>query len=252
MSEATSLQPVDSDAFFAPAHSSLGALYTPDAGYVSDPQLATSNLVDAAVRRGASTLYRRTVVGLDRVGQTWEVTLSDGQRIGAPIVVNAAGPWSPQINRLARVGADFRVTQRALRQEVHRVQQPECWRGLGDTVPIIADLDLGTYLRPDAGGGLLVGGTEPDCDPLDWVSDLEAVDYRPTLARHEAQVLRAANASPTWRSRRVPKASSESTTCPRIGFRSMTAPTAMDSSSRSARVETGSRTHRSSASSWLT
>ena len=189
-------QPVDSDAFFAPAHSTLGALYTPDAGYVSDPQLATSNLVDAAVRRGASTLFRRAVVGLDRVGQTWAVTLSDGQRIKAPVVVNAAGPWSPQINRLAGVGADFRVTQRALRQEVHRVQQPESWGALGDRLPIIADLDLGTYLRPDAGGGLLVGGTEPDCDPLDWVSDLDTLDYRPTVARHEAQVLRAAKRFP--------------------------------------------------------
>jgi sarcosine oxidase, subunit beta len=189
-------QPVDSDAFFAPAHSTLGALYTPDAGYISDPQLATSNLVAAAVRHGAQTLFRRTVVGVDHIGEHWEVALSDGQRLRAPIVVNAAGPWSPQINRLAGVGTDFRVTQRALRQEVHRVQQPESLRKLGEELPVIVDLDLGVYLRADSGGGLLVGGTEPECDPLDWVNDLEAVDYRPTLGRHEAQVLRAAKRFP--------------------------------------------------------
>ncbi len=73
---------------------------------------------------------------------------------------------------------------------------PSPGAALGDRLPIIADLDLGTYLRPDAGGGLLVGGTEPDCDPLDWVSDLDTLDYRPTVARHEAQVLRAAKRFP--------------------------------------------------------
>ncbi|MEV8412387.1 FAD-dependent oxidoreductase [Streptomyces niveus] len=37
------------------------------------------------------------------------------------MVVNAAGPWSGQLNRLAEVGGDFTVGLRPLRQEVHHV-----------------------------------------------------------------------------------------------------------------------------------
>ncbi|MFC5097906.1 hypothetical protein [Amycolatopsis plumensis] len=56
--------------------------------------------------------------------------------------------------------------------------------------------DLGTYLRGEAGGGLLVGGAEPACDPLQWVDDPDAVDIHPTAEVFEAQVTRAARRLP--------------------------------------------------------
>ena len=61
---------------------------------------------------------------------------------------------------------------------------------------MVGDLDVGIYRRPEAGGGLLVGGAEPDCDPLEWLDDPGEADLRPTRAAFDAQVLRAARRFP--------------------------------------------------------
>ncbi len=62
--------------------------------------------------------------------------------------------------------------------------------------PLVADVDLGTYFRGTPSGGLLVGGAEPECDPLEWLEDPD--DYNPSVTRsiYEAQVYRAARRLP--------------------------------------------------------
>ncbi|MEV8037538.1 FAD-dependent oxidoreductase [Streptomyces sp. NPDC086182] len=193
------------DAFFSGPQGELGALFTPDAGFVDDPQLAAQNLADAAARIGVRFLFRRAVVGVlrgeDRVAG---VRLADGTAITAPVVVNAAGPWSGGFNRTAGVGAEFTVGVRPLRQEVHQVAAPVRQddgsisgpRGTGTTSgPIVADVDLGTYLRP-SGGHLLIGGTLPACDPREWLDDPDECNPHPTPARFETQVTRAARRFP--------------------------------------------------------
>jgi glycine/D-amino acid oxidase-like deaminating enzyme len=193
------------DAFFSGPQGELGALFTPDAGFVDDPQLAAQNLADAAARIGVRFLFRRAVVGVlrgeDRVAG---VRLADGTAITAPVVVNAAGPWSGGFNRTAGVGAEFTVGVRPLRQEVHQVAAPVRQgdgsisgpRGTGTTSgPIVADVDLGTYLRP-SGGHLLIGGTLPACDPREWLDDPDECSPHPTPARFETQVTRAARRFP--------------------------------------------------------
>ena len=57
-------RPVDSDEFLAPAHGEVDGLWTPEAGYVDDPQLAAANLATAAEAHGARYLLRRTVTAL--------------------------------------------------------------------------------------------------------------------------------------------------------------------------------------------
>jgi sarcosine oxidase subunit beta len=185
--------PVDSEDFFAPAHGVVDGLWTPDAGYVDDPQLAAQNLAHAAERHGARYLLHRAVTGLRRDRGRWTVSTS-GESLTAAVVVNAAGPWSGRINALAGVEGDFGVHTRPMRQEVHHVAAPPAYAG--DAAVAVADLDLGTYLRPAGDGHLLVGGTEPECDPLEWVEDPDAVDLRPTAARFRAQVTRAARRLP--------------------------------------------------------
>ncbi|MGW7547427.1 NAD(P)/FAD-dependent oxidoreductase [Streptomyces sp. NPDC054770] len=193
------------DAFFSGPEGELGALFTPDAGFVDDPQLAAQNLADAAARLGASFLFHRTVVGvLRREDRVAGIRLADGTAITAPVVVNAAGPWSGALNRLAGVGAEFTVGVRPLRQEVHQVAAPV---GQGDTDPsgpggaettlgpIVADVDLGIYLRP-SGGHLLIGSTLPACDPREWLDDPDECNPHPTPARFETQVTRAARRFP--------------------------------------------------------
>lgn len=189
-------KPVESEAFFAPADGSLGALFTPDAGYVDDPKLAATNLAHAAERAGAHFRFGRAVTEVQRTSTSWRVTLDSGEVIEAPVVVNAAGPWSTEINRLAGIGAEFTVSVTPLRQEVHHVPLPPRLGALTPSAPIIADLDLGTYLRPESDHSLLVGGTEPECDPLEWVEDPDRSDPRPSRERFEAQVHRSARRLP--------------------------------------------------------
>ncbi|MFB7615882.1 NAD(P)/FAD-dependent oxidoreductase [Kitasatospora sp. NPDC056181] len=186
-------KPVDDDAFFAGPTGELGALFTPDAGFVDDPQLAAQNLADAAGELGTRFLFHATVAAVERTtDQVTGIRLADGTRIAAPVVVNAAGPWSGGLNRLAGVGGDFTVGVRPMREEVHQVPAP----GDRATGPVVADLDLGTYLRPAPGGRLLVGGTEPECDPPEWIDDPDEADPRPTARRFRTQVTRAARRFP--------------------------------------------------------
>ncbi len=188
--------PVDSPEFFASARGEVDGLWTPDAGYVDDPQLAAQNLATAAERRGARYLMRRAVTGLRPSGDGWTVSTSAGD-LRADVVVNAAGPWSGHVNALAGVGDDFTVHTRPMRQEVHQVAAPPGYAG--DAAVAVADLDLGTYFRPSGDAHLLVGGTEPECDPLEWVDDPDGADLRPTSERFRAQVTRAARRLPGLR-----------------------------------------------------
>lgn len=187
---------VDDPAFWEDAADSLGALYTPDAGFVDDPGLAAVNLANSARRRGAQFLFGRRVVALTGDSAVTGVELSDGTTISAPVVINAAGPWSGALNALAGVGTDWSVSVRPLRQEVHHVPAPRGYNTQDSLGPVIADIDLGTYLRGTPGDGLLVGGTEPECDELQWVDDADASNPNPTQAVFEAQVTRAARRLP--------------------------------------------------------
>ncbi|MEV7864032.1 FAD-dependent oxidoreductase [Streptomyces hirsutus] len=202
-------KPLHDEAFFSGPEGELGALFTPDAGFVDDPQLAAQNLADAAARNGARFVFHRRVAGvLRREDRVAGIRLADGTTITAPVVVNAAGPWSGALNRLADVGAEFTVGVRPLRQEVHQVTAPRSrgdrtasGRGsAGDTLgPVVADTDLGTYLRPSAGGQLLIGSTLPACDPMEWLDDPDAYNPHPTPARFDSQVTRVARRFPLLR-----------------------------------------------------
>ncbi|MDV7133913.1 NAD(P)/FAD-dependent oxidoreductase [Williamsia muralis] len=190
-------KPVQSEAFYADTDSSLGAVYTPEAGFVDDPQLAAANLGAAAVANGAVHLFRTKVTHIEQQpSERWILHLDNGDTVEAPIVVNAAGPWSGALNAMAGVGADFTVTVRPLRQEVHHVAAPTGYNQDVRLGPMIADLDLGTYMRPEQGGGFLIGGTEPECDPLEWIDDPDSANPNRTADRFQAQVLRAARRLP--------------------------------------------------------
>jgi sarcosine oxidase subunit beta len=189
-------KPVESEAFYAPASGQVAGVFTPDAGFVDDPTLAAHNLAMAAQHHGARFLVGRRVTAIAETGNGWQVTTQEGDVVDCGIVVNAAGPWSGAVNRLAGVGADFTVSTRPLRQEVHQVRAPGRFSSDASPGAILADLDLGTYIRPVGGDGLLVGGTEPECDPLEWVEDPDTVDPRPTAPRFTAQVTRAARRLP--------------------------------------------------------
>ncbi len=188
---------IDDEAFWVESTSTLGAVFTPDGGFIDDPLLATVNLADAAARKGVQFHFKRAVTRVSHTsGRVTGVTTDDGETFDAPIVVNVAGPWSSRLNALAGVGSDFTMTVRPMRQEVHQVVAPPGYSDNDHPGPVVADLDLGIYARPAPGGFMMVGGTEPACDPLDWVDDPDQVDPHRTVALFETQVTRAARRFP--------------------------------------------------------
>ena len=129
--------------------------------------LAAHNLAFAARQHGATFRFHEKVVGVDQSdGRLRGVTLAGGDVVEAPVVVNVGGPHSGIINQMAGVTGDMRIGHRPLRNEMFAVPAPSGF-GLDDGATIVADLDIGQYFRPQIGGTLLVGGTEPACDELD-------------------------------------------------------------------------------------
>ena len=182
------------DAFWREGDGEIGGLWCPAGGYVDDPQLAAVNLADAARRHGVDFVFRRSVVSVERAdGRTSGVVLDDDSRLTAPVVVNVGGPWSTQINRLAGVGDDFTIAVRPMRQEVHAV---DAVADVAATLPVVADLDLGTYFRRAPGDNVLVGGAEPACDPLHWIDDPDSANPNATAELFDAQVTRLARRMP--------------------------------------------------------
>jgi glycine/D-amino acid oxidase-like deaminating enzyme len=186
-------KPVTSEEFYEAANQKLGAIFTPNGGYVDDPQLAAENLASAAKVNGVTFRFKSEIAAILREGgRVRGVELTNGEKLYADVVVNAAGPWSGKINELAGVAQDFTIEVKPMRQEVHQVDTP---LGLLPG-PIVGDVDLGIYLRATPNGALLVGGTEPECDPLEWVADPESANMVRTAERFEAQVTRAARRLP--------------------------------------------------------
>lgn len=184
---------IEDEAFFDGAKGELGGLYMPDAGFVDDPQLAANNLVVAARHFGATCVFNTTVTAvLRRKARVDGVHLSDGTEISTPVIVNAAGPWSSAFNLLAGVGGDFTVSVRPLRQEVHYLPAPPGYNSANELGPSIADMDLGTYMRAAPGDKIMVGGTEPQCDPLEWIDDPDASNPVVTASSYARQSTRAA------------------------------------------------------------
>ena len=184
--------------FATPPDGELGALYNPSAGFVDDPRLAAANLADAARRHGATFRFGADVAAVDRdAGGVVGVRLRSGERIRGDVVVNAAGPHSSAVNRLAGVTGDMAISHRALRQEVFTVPAPAGVR-LEEGGPFVADLDLGQYFRPQPGGTVLIGGTEAECDGLHWVDDPDTNSEHPTVEVWETAMWRFARRVPSF------------------------------------------------------
>ncbi len=187
---------IDDPAFADDPVGEVSAYFEPSSGFIDDPMLAARNLAHAARRHGASFLFHHEVIGIVRHGdRVAGITLADGSTIHAPVVVNVGGPHSGRINKLAGVVEEMRIGHRPLRQEVFAAPAPSGMR-LQDGAPIVADLDIGQYFRPQVGETLMVGGAEPECDELDWIDDPDSFDEHPTVERFETTMLRLARRIP--------------------------------------------------------
>jgi sarcosine oxidase subunit beta len=189
---------IDDPAFADDATGELTAFFNAGSGFIDDPMLAAHNLAFAARRHGATFRFHEAVVAVEqRGGRVRGVTLAGGEVVDAPVVVNVGGPHSGIINRMAGVTGDMRIGHRPLRNEVFAVPAPSGFE-LDDGATTVADLDIGQYFRPQFGGTLLVGGTEPACDELEWIDDPDVFREQPTVEVWETAMLRLARRMPEF------------------------------------------------------
>lgn len=188
----------DDDAFWEDPDSQItSAVYTPIAGYITDPQLATHNLQRAAEAKGGEFMFNVEVTDIViENGRVAGVELGDGRVVEAPIVVNVAGPHSFVINEMAGVADKMNIQTRALRHEVHHVPSPDGLDFEKDGM-LVGDDDLGSYFRPEVANHILVGSQDPECDPQIWVDDPDDFNRSVTEDQWKTQVLRLARRLPS-------------------------------------------------------
>ena len=191
---------IDDPAFADDPVGELSAIYNTMCGFMDDPMLSAKNLAYAARQHGSEFIFRANVTSIDRTpdgGAVAGVTLESGESILAPIVVNVGGPHSSIINRMAGVMDDMNITHRPLHSEVFTVNVPVGLR-LDDGTPFVSDLDVGLYYRPQPGGTMLIGGTEPECDELHWVDDPDNHSDYPSVEIWETYMWRFARRVPEF------------------------------------------------------
>jgi len=134
----------------------LGAvLYEPDSGY-GDPTAVTNGYADAARRHGARIEQGVEVVAIRRSeDRVTGVETASGERIDTPVVVNAAGLWSPAVARLAGVTLPIVIGR-------HPVFVVERDASFGRPHLVYLDLAGGSYARPETGGLTLTGSLTDD------------------------------------------------------------------------------------------
>jgi glycine/D-amino acid oxidase-like deaminating enzyme len=130
-----------------------GVLWEPESGY-GDPTAVTLAYADAARRRGVTIEQGVEVTAIrvegDRVRGVDTVTGA----FDAPIVVNAAGLWSPAVARLADVTLPIVVGRHPV-FVVQRDEQTPAHR-------VYLDLAGGSYVRPETGHLTLTGSLTDD------------------------------------------------------------------------------------------
>jgi glycine/D-amino acid oxidase-like deaminating enzyme len=186
---------IDDPGFGAVTGSDLsGGIFMPEAGYMSDPQLATHNLQRAAEARGAKFRFNARIDAIPRKGgRVAGVRLESGEVIDAPIVINVAGPHSAIVNAMAGLDDEIKMPTRPMRNEVAHIPAPDGFEpSRGGCV--VGDGDVGVYFRPEIGGNILIGSLDPEGDEREFV---DPDDYNTSLSEQwTRQVWRTAQRIP--------------------------------------------------------
>jgi sarcosine oxidase subunit beta len=173
-----------------------GAIYYEEGGYISDPVLSVHNVQVAAESHGAVFKFNALVSNIIKESnKVVGVSLEDCTSIEAPVVINAAGPHSFVINRMADVEKGMKIKTRALRHEVAHLPAPEGFDYESTGCPS-SDSDVGAYWRPEVGNHILTGSEDPECDPKEWIDNPDEFN-RNLTEQARAQSFRLAQRIPT-------------------------------------------------------
>jgi sarcosine oxidase, subunit beta len=171
----------------------LGAvLYEPDSGY-GDPTAVTTGYAEAARRHGVRIEQGVEVVAIRTTGErVTGVETGLGDRVDAPVVVNAAGLWSRTVAQLAGVSLPIVIGR-------HPVFVVERDAGFGRPHLVYLDLAGGSYARPETGGLTLTGSltddeTQHPMEPDQLGGDVGLDEATPVLERTGRAIPRLAEA----------------------------------------------------------
>ncbi|WP_254536985.1 NAD(P)/FAD-dependent oxidoreductase [Halomarina litorea] len=132
------------------------ATYCPTDGF-ADPHLALQGYADACREAGVEVRTKTAVTDVRLADGAAVGVETDGGRVDADFVVNAAGPWAARVGAMA--GLDLPVSPRRRQVLVTDPDPP-----VPESVPLTVDLDSGVYFRPEREGSALVGGHLEDSD----------------------------------------------------------------------------------------
>ena len=130
-----------------------GVLWEPESGY-GDPTAVTLAYADAARRLGVVIEQGVEVTGMRIEADRMRGVETAGGVIDAPIVVNAAGLWSPRVARLADVSLPIVIGRHPV-FVIEREAQVPAHR-------VYLDLAGGSYARPETGHLTLTGSLTDD------------------------------------------------------------------------------------------
>ncbi len=180
-------------------------IFFPTGGYINDATLSVHNVQRAAEAHGAAFLFNAEVAEIRSVNdRVAGVTLKDGRKLDAPVTVNAAGPHSFIINRMAGIEEQMKIKTKAIRHEVHFVPSPKDFSYEKDG-KVVSDGDVGVYHRPETGNMILVGSEDPACDEKNWIENPDEFYTEATQEQYRAQVYRLANRIPSLEIPNQPK-----------------------------------------------
>ena len=138
------------------------ATYGPWDGVI-DPHMACLAWVSMAKERGAAFRTNERVLDIEREGTSWTVT-TDGGRVSAGTVVNAAGAWSGEVAALA--GLDVPVGPKRIQIFLSAPIEDE------RTYPLTIDLSTGVYLRSE--GDRVLFGLDNLDQPFGFTEGVDA------------------------------------------------------------------------------
>lgn len=161
----------------------LAGVYCSTDGY-ADTDEALQAFRAGALRRGATIVEDCEVTGLCVRGDHVQGVEMRAGTLDAPVVVNAAGVWAPQLARSAGV----KIPTVMYRRHQWITQMP------GDPVPVpcTVDMDSTLFVRPAARGYLLGIGGERPTTAFDLTVDPDAFGPVAALAMERFPAFRSA------------------------------------------------------------
>jgi sarcosine oxidase, subunit beta len=169
-----------------------GAAYGPTDGYM-DPNSMVAGFAAGARRAGAKILQDHPVTAVETAGGRVTGVRAGELSIACDVLVNAAGPWSPQLAAL--YGETLPI--KARRNQIFVLDKTPA---PGRFVPLTIDLVTGLYFHSE-GGGIVSGYAEapeiPDAPPT-IACDWEELPMLVERLIHRVPELESANVTHGW------------------------------------------------------